>query len=153
MNIPESVKNITQETQADPFLSAVKLPDLPLDEIVAVFKRSLTTSELVDFQNGLAYYKKDVTSEKIIIKNLFYLLSETLTKAINNSDIDIDTKPVLVVQTKTILESLGNNFDAFYNTLIILNKNKNMLDVKGFLFIIVGYAISLLKKTYNSRNQ
>jgi len=150
MNIPESIANITTEKKADTFLSTVKLPDLPIEDIITAVKRSLTTKELESFQNGLVYFKKDITSEKAIIKNLFNLFSEIIVKAINNSDLDVDTKPVLVVQVKALLESLSNNFESFYSVLIILNKNKNLLDVKEFLLIITGYAISLLKKTYNS---
>jgi len=149
MNVPQSISSITTDTSPDPFASVVKLPDLPLDEIIAAFKRSLTAKELEDFQTGLAYFKKDISSEKAILKNIFNLVCEMLIKAINNSDLDVDLKPTLAVQIKMSIESLCNNFDAFYTTLIILNKNKNLLDVKGLILIIIGYAISLLKKTNN----
>jgi len=153
MQIPESINNLATTREADPFASITTLPRLPLEDIITVFKRSLNTKELEAFDNGLVYFKKDISSEKQVIRNLFNLYSEMFVSSIKTSNIDEEQKDLVVAQLKQFLDSLSNNFDSFYNAIFILNKNKNLLDVKCFLLIIIGYAISLLKKTHNSTNQ
>lgn len=153
MQIPESINSLATTREADPFASITNLPTLPLDDIITVFKRCLNTKELESFNTGLVYFKKDTSSEKQIIKNLFNLYSEIFVSSIKNSSIDEEQKDVVIAQIKQFLDSLVNNFDSFYNTLFLLNKNNNLLDVKCFLLIIIGYAITLIKKTHSSTNQ
>lgn len=153
MQIPNSINNLTADKAADVFLSNTKLPEIPLDEIVLAIKRSLPVKELESFELGLAYFKKDVEIDKAIIKNILSLINESLTRAVNDSQIDIEIRHLINSQLKTAMESMSYNFDSFYNILNILNKQKNLLDVKNFILIIIGYAISLLKKIHNNTNK
>lgn len=148
MKIPDSIESLTTSKPADPFNIVPKLADIPLDDIVLAFKRTLPPNTLKDFETGLAYFKKDTTSEKNVIKNFICLISDYIVQSIQTSEIDVDTRDIIIVQTKKILESLSDNFDSLYNILIIFNKQKNLLDVNGIIMIIIGYAISLIKKTY-----
>ena len=150
--IPDSINALTEEKPADSFLSVSKIPDIPLDEIVLAFRRSLSPKELENLELGLAYFKKDVSYDRNVIKNFLSIINESLNRAVNDSNIDIENRHLISAQLKTALDSLASNFDAFYNVLSILNKNKNLLDVKNFILIIIGYAISLLKKIHNSTN-
>lgn len=151
--IPSSIKNLTTEKAADSFLSVSKTPEIPLDDIALVFKRSLTAKELASFELGLAYFKKDIVHDKHVVKNFLSLINESLVRSVNDSDIDVENKHFIASQLKTAMDSIANNFDAFYNILNSLNKQKNLLDVKCFTLIIAGYAISLLKKIYNSTDK
>lgn len=153
VQIPDSIKSLTTEKPSDSFLSVSKALEIPLDDIALVLKRSLTSKELASFELGLAYFKKDTVYDKNVIKNFLSLINESLVRSINDSDIDIENRHFITSQVKTAMDSLANNFDAFYNILNILNKQKNLLDVKCFILIIIGYAISLLKKIYNSTNK
>jgi len=153
MQIPESINNITTETKPDPFALKIKVSELPIDDIVLAIKRSLNANELASFELGLAYFKKDVSTDKQIIKNLFGIFNEAFQSSLNSSNVVVDQKSVISSQIKTCIEGITNNFDSFYNLIFILNNEKNLLDAKNFLFIITGYAISLLKKAHNSTNQ
>ena len=69
--------------------------------------------------------------------------------ALKNSDVNEDYKGELITNFKTIVDSLKNIFDSTYNTVFILNKQKNLLDSKEITFTILGYAIGIIKKIYN----
>jgi len=150
MQIPDSVNKLTKDVDADKFNTLVKQSDLPLDEIVFAFKKTLTTKALVDFEYGLAFYKKDISSDRQVIKNLICLLNECLGRSIKECDIDVDYKDNIAFSVKQLIECTGSNIDALYNILFNLNKQKNLLDVNNITFIILGYAIGLIKKIRNS---
>jgi len=153
MQIPESINKITTDTQPDPFALKVKVSELPIEEIILAIKRSLNAPELSNFELGLAYFKKDISSDKQVIKNILGICNEAFQSSLTNSNITIEQKSIISSQIKTCFEGLTNNFESFYNLLVILNNEKNLLDAKNFLLIIIGYAINLLKKAHNSTNQ
>lgn len=153
MQIPESINKITTDTQPDPFALKVKVSELPIEEIILAIKRSLNAPELSNFELGLAYFKKDISSDKQVIKNILGICNEAFQSSLTNSNITIEQKSIISSQIKTCFEGLTSNFESFYNLLVILNYEKNLLDAKNFLLIIIGYAINLLKKAHNSTNQ
>lgn len=153
MQIPESIEKITTNVPSDSFNPFSKPVDIPLDDIVYAIKRALPPKQLADFEQGLAYYRIDTSSDKVFIKNIFALLGEVLTKAINESEIDADFRDVTAASTKRIFENLSSNIENLYNLIYNLNKQKNFLDVNNITLIILGYAISVIKKIYNSRNK
>ena len=150
MQIPESIEKLTTTVTPDPFSAIAKSIPIPLDEIVTAVRRSLDTKDLSSFDFGFTYYKQDASNAKVLIKNFINLLSQSLTKAINESEINADNKDGIVFETKNIIDSLEHNFEANYNILLNLNNNKNMLDANAIALIMLGYAIGLLKKKYNS---
>lgn len=152
MQIPESIDKITTSVPPDSFNALTKPVDIPTDDIVYAIKRALPPKVLADFELGLAYYKVDVASDKAFIKNILSLIAESLTKSINESEIDADCRDVVSTNTKRIIENLSLNIEALYNLLLCLNKGKNFLDVNNITVIILGYAIAVIKKIYNSRN-
>ena len=46
MQIPDSVNKLTKDVEADKFNALVKQQDLPLDEIIFAFKKTLATKAL-----------------------------------------------------------------------------------------------------------
>jgi hypothetical protein len=150
MQIPESVAKITTEVQADKFNHKLGLPALNVEEILLQIKRTLDTKSLGSFETGLIYFKSNPTSDKIIIKNLLFLLLDQVLKATKESAILEEQKPILISSVRKLFESLAENVDAIFSIISTLNKDNNLLDVKDITFIILGYAIGLIKKIYNS---
>ena len=150
MQIPESVAKITTEVQADKFNHKLDLPALNVEEILLQIKRTLDTKSLGSFETGLIYFKSNPTSDRIIIKNLLFLLLDQVLKATKESAMLEEHKPILISSVRKLFESLAENVDAIFSILSTLNKNNNLLDVKDITFIILGYAIGLIKKIYNS---
>jgi hypothetical protein len=150
MQIPESIAKITTEVKADKFNFKSELSPLNVEEILLQIKRTLDTKSLGSFETGLIYFKSNPTSDKVVIKNLLFLLLDQVLKAIKESAILEEEKPVITSSVKKLFESLTENVDAIFSILSTLNKNNNLLDVKDITFIILGYAIGLIKKIYNS---
>ncbi len=150
MQIPESVAKITTEVQADKFNHKLGLPALNVEEILLQIKRTLDTKSLGSFETGLIYFKSNPTSDKIIIKNLLFLLLDQVLKATKESAILEEQKPILITSVRKLFEILAENVDAIFSIISTLNKDNNLLDVKDITFIILGYAIGLIKKIYNS---
>jgi hypothetical protein len=150
MQIPESVAKITTEVKADKFNFKSELSPLNVEEILLQIKRTLDTKSLGSFETGLIYFKSNPTSDKVVIKNLLFLLLDQVLKAIKESAILEEEKPAITSSVKKLFESLTENVDAIFSILSTLNKNNNLLDVKDITFIILGYAIGLIKKIYNS---
>jgi len=150
MQIPESINKLTKDVEADKFNILTRPQDLPIEEIIFAIKKSLTSKTLSDFEHGLAFYRKDISSDRQVIKNFIYLLNEYLDRAIKESDINVDYRDNISFNAKQLIESIGTNIDALYNILFNLNQQKNLLDVNNITFIILGYAIGLIKKIRNS---
>jgi hypothetical protein len=150
MQIPESIAKITTEVKADKFNFKSELSPLNVEEILLQIKRTLDTKSLGSFETGLIYFKSNPTSDKVVVKNLLFLLLDQVLKAIKESAILEEEKPVITSSVKKLFESLTENVDAIFSILSTLNKNNNLLDVKDITFIILGYAIGLIKKIYNS---
>lgn len=150
MQIPDSIEKLTTTVMPDPFNVLATIPPLPLDDIIAAIRRSLNSKDLSSFESGLLFFKQDSSSAKFIIRNFISLFSSTLSKAIDESDINADFKDGLSFEVKNIINSLSQNFEAIDNILINFNNNKNVLDANNITLIILGYAIGLLKKKHNN---
>lgn len=150
MQIPDSISKLTTEIAADKFTSKSELPILNVDEIILQIKRTLNTKNLNNFETGLIFFKSNPTSDKAVIKNFFYLVIDQALKSINESSIPEEQKASITSNTKKLFENLAENIDAIFSLLTTINKDKNLLDVKDITFIILGYAIGLIKKIYHS---
>ncbi len=51
---------------------------------------------------------------------------------------------------RTFFEAQNTSLNAFLEVITFFNKNKNLLDIKDLSYIIIGYAISTIKKLHNS---
>jgi len=152
MNIPESVAKLTTEIPNDQFSFKPIEPVLNVDEVIFYIKKSLTLQQLQNFEKGLNFFKSNIGSDKAVTQNFIPLISETLLEALKNSKINEEFKVGLESSTKHSLNSVNENLESLFKSLTTLNKDENLLDVKEYTLIILGYAIGTLKKIYNSRN-
>ena len=149
MQIPESINKLTTEVSPSLLTPKVVLPTLDLDELVYLIRKSLTSKELTNFELGLAYFKSDVSNEKQVIKNFVNVLTEGLVTAIKESSVNEDEKSKVAFNTKQFCNTLEQSFENLYNLLFIFNKEKNFLEPKQVTLIILGYALSIIKKIHN----
>lgn len=152
MNIPDSIAKLTKDIPSDSFISKPVEPTLNLDEVILLIKKSLNLQQLESFEKGLNFFKSNVTSDKIIAQNFISLISEIIISSFKDSDINEDYKNNLALSTKHSFTSITENLESLFKNITMLNKDKNLLDVKEFTLIILGYAIGSLKKIHNSRS-
>lgn len=152
MNIPESIASITSEKINDAFNPKSVEPVLDLDEVILSIKRSLNLQQLEKFEKGLIFFKTNIGSDKNIAQNIISLISEVILTSLKDSKINEEYKNSLALSVKHNFNSILENLESLFGILTTLNKNNNLLDVREFTLIILGYAIGLLKKIYNSRN-
>jgi hypothetical protein len=151
MKIPESIEKLT--TTVSPSFVDISTSKhlIPIDEIILLFKKNLDISTLSYFERGLVYMKNDLSCDKNIIKSFISLVIDTFVNAVKNSNhINEDVKCEITNNFKKNLESLKESFDAIYNILYTLNKQNYLLDKNYLSAIIIGYALSALKKIHNS---
>lgn len=151
MQLPDSFDKMPAAVPASA-LTHVTLPDpLILNDLIFYVKKTLTSTELANFDFGLAFFNTDVSSEKQVIKNFIKLFSEVYVKAIKTSDhVSEEYADRILASTKQMFDALQQSFDASYNVITILNKENNFLDSKQIALIILGYAIGTIKKIYNN---
>jgi len=149
MQIPESIEKITEEIPASALVRKEEAPVVPLDEIIFNIKKTLDIKSTEYFEKGLVYMKNDLSSDKQIIKNYINLINDCMVSSLKNSSVSEDYKNELITNFKATIDALKNIFDATYNIIFILNKQKNLLDSKEITFTILGYAIGIIKKIYN----
>jgi len=150
--IPESIEKITTEVPSSSLVTKPTLPDFSVEEAILLIKKTLDTNTLNSFETGLNFYKTNISNDKLVVKNFISLFSECFCAAIKKDVTLTATQNELITAVKSLFDGLNLSFEAFYNSIYISNSQKNILDVKDFTFIILGYAISLIKKIHNSRN-
>ena len=151
MEIPDSISNLTADSIiADPFNYVSFDTNINVGKIIDVVKHNTPSDDYISLEEGLAFYKKDIHSDKNFIKNFLLLYSDVLSRAVQTSNIGDDYK---IAAQKAVIEnikSMQNSLDAMGDLINTLNKQKNILDVKRISFIMLGYAIGTIKKIYNS---
>jgi hypothetical protein len=150
MEIPESVSKLLEESNADSLIGQKKTEPLQLEQIIHEIKRILDYKDSLCFDQGLSFYKKDISSEKLLIKNVIALLGDHFTRNIRQSsipDLKKDEAINVIIQTLRGMEAV---FESQYNLLNILNNEKNLLDARSLIMIMFGYVIGNLRKLYIS---
>lgn len=150
--IPESIQKITTEVPSDKLSVRTTVPDFSVEEAILLIKKSLDSNTLASFETGLNFYKTNISNEKLVVKNYNSLFSECFCAAIKKDVSLTEQQNEIIKSIKSLFDGINLNFEAFYDNLFIIKKQNNILDVKDFTFIILGYAISLIKKIHNSRN-
>jgi hypothetical protein len=152
MNIPDSIAKLTTEVSNDHFNTKPVDPILNLNDVVLLIKKSLNLKQLNNFEQGLNFYKTNVTSDKSVSQNIMGLVSDIIITALKDSDINEEYKINLGLSVKNSFTGINEILESVFKNLNMLNKNNNLLDVKDFTLIILGYAIGLLKKIDNNRS-
>jgi len=148
-SIPENINRITFDSgTADAFNTrAVELP-AKIDSISEAVRHSVNLSDYSAVEEGRVYYKKDIQTERNIVKNFLSLYGDTLSKAVLTSEITDEYKPIAQKAISENIKSIHSSLDAIGVIVDSLNKQKNILDVKRISFIMLGYAIAIIKKIY-----
>jgi hypothetical protein len=146
MEIPKSITDLTEEGIADKFTTALDQRQTSFDDVLSIFRQKLDLQGYKSLEEGLIFYKKDTTSDKNIIKNLLLLYIDTLTKAVQVSEIKDEHKSTLIKTLNTSINGAIQNIDATHTLLNYFNNEKNILDVQRISYIILGYAIDTIKR-------
>jgi len=151
MEIPNSINTIMSVVgSSDPFNTKPEEATVKIDSIVDTIRHNVPIADYSAVEEGRAYFKKDIQSERSIIKNFLSLYGDTLSKSVITSTISDDVKPVVQRAILDNIKSMQTSLDAIGSITDILNKQKNILDVKRVSFIMLGYAIAIIKKIYNN---
>ena len=150
MEIPESIDNLTTTVGHDPFNGRPIEQKIDINKILDVLKYSIPQIDFNSVEEGLSFYKRDTQNDSIVIKNFLLLYQESLKKNILNSSITDDLKPIVVKSLNENIKSISHSLDTLSELLFTLNKQKNILDVNKISYIMLGYAINIIKKLYNA---
>ena len=151
MEIPESISNITSESTADQFIVVPDKQQVTFDDILNILRQKLDFQNYKALEEGLAFYKKDISSDKNIIKNLLLLYVDTLTKNVQSSEIKDEYKNVLIKAFTSSINGAIQNIDATHTLINYFNNEKNILDVQRISYIIFGYVIDTIKRINTKR--
>ncbi len=149
MQIPKSIEKLTTSIPPNSIDRAVESASLLPDDIILFFKKYLTIADYQKFEYGFASLKK-VSDERVFFSGLNNLFYDALSTSIKNSDVLEEHKEQITRCCRTFFEAQNTSLNAFLEVITFFNKNKNLLDVKDLSYIIIGYAISTIKKLHNS---
>jgi len=150
MQIPESVEKITTTVPSSSLISPQQKLSVNINELVLFVKKYLTLKEQEQFEQGLAYFNADTSSDRQIIKNFIRLLSEAYSNSITTSNIDPEHIDSAKSSLKQTFETFAQNIESFLSYLATTNKQTNLLDSKQVSLIILGYAIGTIKRLHRS---
>lgn len=151
MEIPESIKNLTEESIADRFAVTLTSQQPSFDDIIHILKQKLDIKNYKSFDEGFVFYKKDTSSDKNIIKNLLILYVDSLTKTIQLSNIKDENKSELIKALNTSVNGSIQNIDAIHTLINHFNNNENILDVQRISYILLGYVIDTINRINNTK--
>jgi len=151
MEIPESINKLITETKADQFIDTLTTTQGSMDDVIALIKQKSNLQDYKQFEEGLAFFKKDTLSDANFIKNLFYLYSETIQKSISLSSIEDESKDSISRAYSTIINSTMQNIEAISTLSKFLNNGNNIIDVQKISYIILGYVIDTIKRINNTK--
>jgi hypothetical protein len=146
MNIPDSINELTVNGASDPFIPQSYENTTSFNEIESRIRQITPPQYYKSLEEGLVFYKKD-TAGINYINNLLHLYCETVIKAITESKISEDIKPEIVNTYKKNIISIIGNLTSLHTLTCTLNKGENIIDVLKFAYIILGYAIDIVKKS------
>ena len=150
MEIPDSISNIAESVPADSFNSLAVIKNLNVGSIIEYLKHNTQSSDYSNIEEGLAYYKTDTQTDVSVIKNFLLLYSDSLKKEVTGSNITDESKPIITTVINDAIKSITLSMDVLSNITTNLNKQKNLLDAKRISFIMLGYAINIIKRYSNN---
>jgi hypothetical protein len=152
MELPESIKQLTTEGPGDKYLSKDQEESIDVDAIIFGIKQKLTYDTAKIFSEGLVC-PKNISSEKTFFKYFINMYSEVVVRSIRKSQIPDEQKTQAAKFYSDFVKSLTAAYDAQFDLIEMLNKNKNIIDVEEISYIMLGYAIDAIRKIYNAKAQ
>jgi len=149
MNLPDSIKSITNEVQADKFIPDTHKTYVDINEIIFLIRQKITPEQSKYFEEGLVYYKSSA-NEKSIIAGFLSLYADIVIKEIRETT--IDKKSEIIDHLSQNIKTISQLFDQQYDLLKLLNNNNKVIDASKLSYIMLGYAIETIKKIQNTKS-
>jgi hypothetical protein len=150
MEIPDSIRAITTETENDSFRRFDVSVPVSYDDIIGILKQKINYQDYKSFEEGLVTYKQNVTSDKNFIKNIILLYSNAIASALKETQLPDSSKTEIIKTYTSILLNVSNNIESLHSLICSLNDNKNIIDVRKISYIILGYAIDTVRKIHDN---
>lgn len=145
MELPESINSLTETKPSSP-LNANKELGFNSDKFFECINDIIPIELRKYFDWGFNYYKLSNKSEQTFIKTVFYLYIDFYKDTLRQSSIDVEKQEVLIQNLDIIFKNIENNFTVFSNFLETLKIDKKTFDINKIFMIIIGYAISNIRK-------
>jgi|688.fasta_scaffold295372_2 hypothetical protein len=145
MNLPDSIKDLTNEGIGDPFTLKKSQLNADINEIIYTLKQKLSPEYLKFFDDGLTFYKPSTTG-RIFINGIMALYTELAIKEIRDSSLENKATIIDLIQQTT--KTVNSLIDQQYDLINFLNK-KNNIDATKLSYTILGYAIETIKKIHH----
>ena len=150
MEIPESIDSLTTTASPDPFNSRPIEHKIDISKILDILKYNISHTDFNSVEEGLSFYKRDTQTDSAFIKNFLHLYLEVYKRSLANSNIADELKPVIARALSENIDSMMHSLDVLNELVTTLNKQKNILDVNRISYIMLGYAINIIKKLHHT---
>jgi len=145
MELPDSINSITESKRASSItpiqglsFNAEKFFDC-INEIIPIELRKY-------FDRGYNFFKLSNKNDLTFIKTIFYLYSDFYKESLRQSSVDIEKQEAAIQNLDLIFKNIENNFEMFNSFLENLKIDKKTFDINKIFMIIIGYAISNIRK-------
>jgi hypothetical protein len=115
-------------------------------EFCAMLEQTLPNNLFKYYTTGLNYYKPS-TSDAAFIKNLISLFSLYMTTSLKESDVNIEQQSNIQRCLDLVTTNMEHNLKFLDHSVSELSTKKNVFDARKLALIIIGYAITYIKKT------
>jgi len=146
MEIPDSINNLTETKK-----SSSITPDLKHNFNTEKFFECINDIVPIElrkyFDKGYNFYKLSNNSDLTFVKTIFYLYSDFYKDSLRQSNTDIEKQEAAIKSLDLVFKNIENNFDMFSSLLQNLKIDKKVFDINRIFMIIIGYAISNIRKS------
>lgn len=115
-------------------------------EFCAMLEQTLPNNLFKYYATGLNYYKNS-NSDIAFIKNLISLFSLYLATSLKESDVNIEQQNNMQRCLDLVSTNMEHNLKFLDHSISELSTKKNIFDARKLSLIIIGYAITYIKKT------
>lgn len=145
MDIPDSINNLTETKKSSPITPDLK-PGFNTEKFFECINDIVPIELRKYFDKGYNFYKLSNNSDLTFVKTIFYLYSDFYKDSLRQSNIDIEKQEAAIKSLDLVFKNIENNFDMFSGLLQNLKIDKKVFDINRIFMIIIGYAISNIRK-------
>lgn len=148
MNLPDSIEQLTTEKQNDTFLQKANISSLDITDVIYSIKQKLSPADAKAFDEGIVYFKQ-TQDEGALLKNILNIYRDVIIRSIKKSNMDDSIKDAMCTSYKSLFANIAEICTAQTQLLQSLSNNKKNIDINEISYIILGYAIDIVKKISN----
>lgn len=146
MQIPKSIQDITEERPATS-LDLAKQLSFDTTRFFECIKDIIPLEYKKFFEKGYNFYRLSYNSDLTFLKTIFYLYIDFYKESLRASSIDVEKQEVTIKSLDLVFKNIENNFEIFSNLLQQQKIDKKTFDINQIFMIIIGYAISNIRKS------